>query len=479
MKLTILADETSILPFLDAVQATDALSVQGCWSPSAELQNTIRQRYPDIRIVPQWDELLVDTSPDAVLVAGSSADIRSAARLLIQSGIPLYVVTDLSAGPSQLFSWTEAWQERGKVTPLFCSGVASVLKDAQAEFREARKGKLWKIEFERHLSPLPGSPNDRPSIQLDEADRALLQDLSWLEAIAGTPSQVTALVSGPDPSEASELSVLLAAKTIPEVRWTCTRDSGLARWTLKLFGSQGEIEIHCTENHHPTILGSETEIVLPIEQTLVADAAAQLDRIATGSTLSEWDRAIRLGETGAAVRRSLTKRRTVDLHFEEVSELSQFKSQMTAFGCGALLWALFGTISMLTLAGLLDPRDREYRTAASAGFVVKDSEFAEGSADLSPKGAEHVDRISRDWSATTPVLVVQSSSDPAVQLDEERYETVVNRLSENGLRDPANRTVLRPLIGSWFERVLLVGWCLVFLPLGIVLALQALIVAAR
>ena len=63
--------------------------------------------------------------------------------------------------------------------------------------------------------------------------------------------------------------------------------------------------------------------------------------------LLDGTRAMELAE---ATARSLRRGRTVDLHYEEVSEEATFKSVMTSTGCVVLLIALF--ILPIALGGL-------------------------------------------------------------------------------------------------------------------------------
>ncbi len=58
-------------------------------------------------------------------------------------------------------------------------------------------------------------------------------------------------------------------------------------------------------------------------------------------------------ELAHAAERSLTRRRTVDIHFDSGSERSLFKSQMTAIGCGVLTWTIMGFIGFAMIRAIL------------------------------------------------------------------------------------------------------------------------------
>src|SRR5690606_11836000 len=82
--------------------------------------------------------------------------------------------------------------------------------------------------------------------------------------------------------------------------------------------------------------------------SLLLDAFAETVRgKPAGPTWNEWLRAC---ETVDAARRSWKRRRTIDLHYETTSERSQFKTQMTAIGCGVLMLTL-ALVPLLMLIG--------------------------------------------------------------------------------------------------------------------------------
>ncbi|MGH7128639.1 MAG: 4-hydroxythreonine-4-phosphate dehydrogenase PdxA, partial [Planctomycetaceae bacterium] len=72
------------------------------------------------------------------------------------------------------------------------------------------------------------------------------------------------------------------------------------------------------------------------------------------SVRPNWTDLTRAVEILDAARQSLRRRRTIDLHFETASERSQFKTQMTALGCGVLALTLLAVVVVL-IAGALFP----------------------------------------------------------------------------------------------------------------------------
>jgi hypothetical protein len=74
--------------------------------------------------------------------------------------------------------------------------------------------------------------------------------------------------------------------------------------------------------------------------------------------------------------------------------------------------------------------------------------------------------------------MVEAQGEPS-PLDARRREAVVRALHAHAAPHHETRTVLRPLAGERFQRVMTGLWVLVFLPLGLFLLLQALIFFAR
>lgn len=481
MKLAAITSEPGIFPVLEAIRNREDMPLLTAWAESNSLRSAIQQAHPLVTLVPHWDALLVEQNVDAVIVAGVSSDVVSAARQLTLLGKPLLVVTDIASGPAKLFEYMPIWQDTPHLLcPLFSSGVSHAVAAVRAETTRATRDPLWKIEFTREIGPVAKS---EPGLDLIVIDRFLLQDLDWITSLTGLHSRVTMLTSGQDAQRPVEAIVTLQGEGLAEVRWTVRTSASPPGWELRLHDAAGSTTIRAAEHQPPVMVRNGTSqtllagdpLLLDLEQQLNAFAAARM----SGGPARSWTDVIRFAELGAAARRSLGRRRTIDVHFEEASERSQFKSQMAAAGCGALLWTMFGAIFLLIAAGLFDPRDREYRASRAAGFVLPDSDFAQGSTALTPAGMAHLDRVAMRWSSVSPVLLVESAVPPNPELDQQRRELVDQRLIEQGVREPQSRVQVRSFPGRWFERMMVVGWIVVFCPLGIMLLLQLFIFASR
>lgn len=501
MRLLLLAHDVTVLPFLAALRTLPDWELAAAWTDSPQLRETLCEEHPACDLVHSWDELLTIPA-DAVLLAGMSDPLLAAAGQFAQARLPLLVVTDLTAGPEALFRLMGIRQEHPHaLLPLFCAGVCPYLERTTDQrddehpyppraLAEALTNPLRKVDFVRRL---PSHIDLTPS----EIDRWLMQDLEWLQRLAGRGTNVTMRTSAAPSGRVIEAEVILTGESPTECRWTLQALSHAPGWRCGLHGEGQEtaLEVDAGMPHAFRLNGVEHRA--PFEDGRIKEASWQLQRIAgaiqrssptAGQTgpRATWEQVLECGQVCAVARRSLARRRTLEVQREENSELNQFKSQMTAAGCGALLWALLGVVALLTVSTILDPRDREYRISKAAGFVLWDREFSPPSggtgdipADLTARGWEHLRTIQRRWSATSPIVIVETGSGPRIDHSRDRKELVLRELQAAGLRDADKRIVVREIPGRWFERLVLLGWAVVLGPLALVLAMQGLIFAAR
>lgn len=173
--------------------------------------------------------------------------------------------------------------------------------------------------------------------------RRVQQGLDILSASGFRYTQVTALDSlAPDGTFLSRLITLnsnpSSEQVLPPATLTLRPAAMLASQAieLRISKSDGTIEKNAV---------SESVNVLPRIDYLCGN------RTDCPKWMESFSATLELAE---AVEKSLRRRRTVDVHFDSGSERGVFKSQMTAIGCGVLMFMMFGMIAYLIVAQLTD-----------------------------------------------------------------------------------------------------------------------------
>jgi len=178
--------------------------------------------------------------------------------------------------------------------------------------------------------------------------RALLGEVESLTGLGDPP--------GPDPDLSLVVQLRGSNARRAEVRIT----SGQEEWErLTIQGSKGSLTLEYRPNAY-----SESRLIRQVDgeakvttdlptwsphQTLLSvldQAIHSHEEVGPHPDLFDGTRAMEVTE---AVARSLRRGRTVDLHYEVISEASNFKSVMTSAGCMLLLGILF--VLPIALAG--------------------------------------------------------------------------------------------------------------------------------
>ena len=174
-----------------------------------------------------------------------------------------------------------------------------------------------------------------------ELRAAVIQGLDYLAASGFHFTQVTALESNaPDGSLLSRFITLSAATTAVKP---------LPPGTLTIKPSTVppcESVLQISQNNASS------------RNVCIVQSANVVERIVTVCQSRElcgkWMEAFSVTlELAEAVSKSLRRRRTVDVHFDSGSEKGVFKSQMTAMGCGVLIFMMLGMVAYLIVAQLV------------------------------------------------------------------------------------------------------------------------------
>ena len=145
----------------------------------------------------------------------------------------------------------------------------------------------------------------------------------------------------------------LAGPDCPDAQWTIIPDPERTSWKLDIrcVSASFSLEGDATGPQRLTRDSEEIPSVAHEEDRGWGRSVSALERSGMDQWIN-WTQLIRNFETVDATRTSLRRRRTIDLYFETASELSQFKTQMTAIGCGVLSFTLFGLVVYLAIASV-------------------------------------------------------------------------------------------------------------------------------
>jgi len=415
-----------------------------------------------------WEALLVDGAIDAILVAGDSDEVQFAAKQLASSGKPLLLVPHVSLGTACAYELSLIRDDSHAVlVPAFrWHGDADLIALAE---RVATKssGIIRRLLIERTIAD-----SDAPKGLSDEAiETTSVDDVAVLHWLGGRYDQVTALRSGKSERGCSLASISLAGTGLPDATWTCR------------LGANSSCRLTVETDREP-ITWEQPSVAAPATATIAAfvDAVQGNSRASNDgrSRFPSWSDAVRVFDVLDAARRSLRRRRTIDLHFETLSERQQFKTQMTAMGCGLLVLTLVLMLALLGLGAMLASRDRAVRDAESAGLLLRETDFVAGQAALSESGIAIVDRIAERLKEAQKSAYLEPTTDPAdAELDQRRRQTLVEQLTKQGVIAADHRTLVAPKrsdVWNMLLKILRLAW---LAPLIVFLVLQGLILVAR
>lgn len=341
MKLALLGEHNDLPPVLAAVSASGRHTVRWAACVGAETAALVRSA----EILPRWESLLALDRVDAVLVAGTSELVRQAARQMAAERVPLVIVPAAGMGSAFLYELSLVRDDlRVPLFPFFPLRRHRLLADIRHHLHEEAFGKLLQLELERTE---PGEAR----IPLAVCDHRLLWDIDLLRQLGGDYDQITAFRAGADASRVTSQSVTFAGRGLPEATWN-HRTGAESAWTLTLRLERGVARVDgrdsCTLTQiHRADGGAES----PREDDFAAAVADEFDDIesvvAAGDLDDGWSEFVGEMEAVETTYQSVRRRRTIDLHREVTSERNQFKTQMSALGCGVLLLTLILLIAVL------------------------------------------------------------------------------------------------------------------------------------
>ncbi len=462
MSFALLGDDSAALPLLRAATESGHKLIRAVFAERLRAQNGTLAAMPQSR----WEDLLIDGNVEAVIVAGDSEEIQTAAKQLAASGKPLLIVPKAEFGAACAYELSLIHDDSQVVLmPAFAHRNDVDLQALSQRMKAGELGAVRRLQIEVEL-PASGDGDSRPLLAEGEIEAAAILDIDLLRWLGGNYDQVTSLRSGQTERGCSQATLTLAGAGLPDATWNARRGDAIS-WRLTIETERGSEVISLAAQ---SASRNASQLLLSFVEVCRGEHAAPCD----------WSDAVRVFDVLDAARRSLRRRRTIDLHFEALSERSQFKTQMTAIGCGLLVLTLILMLGLLGLGSLLDSRDRAFRDSASAGLLLTDSDFESHTAELTSAAQTRLGKLAEQLKEEPKSVYLEPSDHPpAPELDQRRREQVAVRLKELGVVAADHRTLLAPSRSSAWDtlmRVLRVAW---IAPLVVFLLLQALLFVAK
>ena len=449
MSRVLLADDPDLAPRLDRLRNAlggvwDLLLCPAdqvtFWKESGLLQ-------PEGRVTPiaEIDSALPASEAADVVVAGTTPELlKVASRLAFRYGAQTVVLP----AAAQTADWIFSLYPLSEGTP---PRVRGVLEHRQSGAIEAFEERLPPAVAGRHLIATCTLPVR--TLTTADIENQLLQNVDLFRRLGGEFKNLIAVGIPDDADGYRSLTVTFGGEGAGHLAWSL-QPGGAFDWQLK---------------------GADRADMV-LRQT--ADGRYVMDGVGsnvTGPATVAWENILRAFDDLAALRRSLKRRRMVELQTETISERAQFKSLMSASGCGLLVMTLVGAVALLGLGAALDPRESLQRTSERAGLILRADHFvADQSTLTADAAAEWPGMIRRLSHSAAPILVERVDG----QLDAQRREGLVDDLKKAGVPGPASRIEMYRFRGDLFLGLLTAAWVALFLPLGIFLAVQALLLVA-
>lgn len=313
---------------------------------------------PGARRLAAASEALNLSGLDAVIIDASDAETLEVAKQLATNSVAILLVPRAAHGIEfiyQLGLIRDEQPDQFRLYPIRPGREHPLVRRLQEDLKQDRLGQIHQLEWQRE-EHVDGPETEPALLTKPQVDQALLADADLLKFIAGEFDQVTALQTGDTQRGIIQASVSLAGPEASPTQWSCRGTHGPSTWRLAVTGAAGNIVLSGGPDlgrmrWRATILGNveEQEVEFDYGPATLNEFLAGLTTADSGKWADDLNRIFDLLE---GTHRSLRRRRTVELYFDTPSERSNFKTQMTAVGCGVLMLTLL-TIMMGLGAGIV------------------------------------------------------------------------------------------------------------------------------
>ena len=316
----------------------------------------------NVSFVEHWEDLLVARDVDAVIVGGSDQQILDGTKQLAAAGIPIVFIPSAAQGSTFAYELSLIRDDNNVLLwPLLWHRFDSAVIRLKHAIQSGELGKVQFLQMQRMI----GQASAGIPISQSQVDDELLHDVDLPRWMIGDYDQVTGLRTAASNEGVLIQSVVLAGRSLPESNWSINSVEGVSDWKLTVRGEQGVATLRrdgtsrrwICEIAGQRVEANESETA---KKALAAFAASMADATRSSKQAPSeqqsrdvWGELVKCFETVDATHRSVRRRRTIELHFEPMSERAIFKTQMTAIGCSLLVITFFLTLCYLGIASLI------------------------------------------------------------------------------------------------------------------------------
>jgi len=263
MKFALLGWAPEGLPFLRAVTADSRHSLVAAAEVPDEGLGRLLETAPGIRVLGDWDELLLDAAADVTLVAGASEATLAGARQLAVDGRPLALLPQAGQGSAFIYELSLTHDDNQvPLVPIPRLEVHPLSRQLKRLVETGELGQLILLRLERKIpsrqptagsSPHGGSvePGSSVSLTAGEVDAAFLDDVALLRYLAGNFNRITAVHSGSDDTQITLATITLGGDELAEATWTAQR--GHPAWQLEVTGTDASATLTLSSDWSGTL----------------------------------------------------------------------------------------------------------------------------------------------------------------------------------------------------------------------------------
>lgn len=304
----------------------------------------------EFRQVHDLEEVLAAKELELVIVADTLEHRPAVLRRAMQAEKHVLCVHPADLQPDICYEAAMILQDTRKVLlPLLAVGLAPGLERLQAAVQEGVLGAIQLVEGEWTSASAGANWSESP----------LLTAWDGLRRLQGEIREVSVLTAGGEglqPAEQVTLTGRFSAGPLFRLLINPTASTTTCRWLVR--GEKGQAELQLPDGpfgrgelRYPSPEGEHCESFAPWNpwQRLTAVLHGCVDRKPQPVSWLDETRCLELFD---AARTSARRRRVVPLDYEAASEEANFKSTMTAVGCGLLLLLLVLFFAMPLVPGL-------------------------------------------------------------------------------------------------------------------------------